>query len=278
MKDLLLHPATRQQIEAFLARPSHAVMLVGPAGSGKRSLALELAAALNQDNQPYQEILEHSEGRQLGIDEIRRLEHFLALKVPGGGTYSRFVIIPEAHTMTLEAQNALLKSLEEPPEGTLMILSASYEQALLPTIRSRAQKIPVRRPEKPDMVEYFSQHYDQEAVNQAYSISGGLPGLMHALLGQQDHPLRLATEVARKILSGSQYEKLLTIDELSRQKQLAADVAFILQQMARVSLQSATGPAAKKWRAVQKAAYQASEQLANNANTKLVLDNLMLAL
>jgi hypothetical protein len=101
---------------------------------------------------------------------------------------------------------------------------------------------------------------------------------MHALLEQTDHPLLLATERARQLLSQSTYERLLTVDELAKQPTLALDITFILRQMAHVRLQTATGAAAAKWQAVLAAAYQAAEALAASAQPKLALTNLMLCL
>ncbi|HMH31324.1 MAG TPA: hypothetical protein VK534_02505, partial [Methylomirabilota bacterium] len=151
-------------------------------------------------------------------------------------------------------------------------------QSLLPTIRSRAQSIPVNKPNRDTLTDYFGKDFGSGQVKQAYAISGGLPGLMNALLSEEDHPLVLATEKARQVLSSNAYERLLMVDELAKQKALAADTTFILQQMAHVSLQTVTGPAATKWQTVLAASYKASEALANSAQPKLTLTNLMLSL
>lgn len=75
----------------------------------------------------------------IGIDEIRRIKHILSLK-PYGGT-NRLIIIYEIDKATLEAQNALLKILEEPPFTTFLILTTINHHLLLPTITSRCQVI-----------------------------------------------------------------------------------------------------------------------------------------
>jgi hypothetical protein len=256
-------------------------LVVGPAGSGKRTVAQTLAERVLQiaelNSYPYQRLVTAENGSSIGIEAVRELEKFVSLKVPGDKTYNRVIIIEDAHLLTLEAQNALLKTLEEPPTGTLVMLTASHEQALLPTIRSRAQKLVVNRPERVAVEDYFAE-YEPESVRRAYAISGGLPGLMRALLDESEHPLRLATERARQLLSQPAYERLLSVDELSKQRELAVNICFILQQMAHVSLQTASGAAAKKWQTILRVAYQASESLANSAQPKLVLTNLMLNL
>lgn len=285
MKQLILNPLTRQQAEAFTTRPSHALMLVGPTGSGKHTLAISLAESVLElpdggfADHPYALLVAPEDGKAIGIEAARKLEQFLALKVPGKSTHDRAIIIEDAHLLTTEAQNALLKTLEEPPEGTILILTASHEQAVLPTIRSRAQAIPVGRLERGNLESHFAeQNFDKASIDRAYAISGGLPGLMHALLNEGEHPLVQATEKARELLSRSAYERLAMVDELAKQKALALDTTVILQQMARLSLQTASGPAAKKWHGVLKASYSANEALLVNAQPKLVLTQLMLSL
>ena len=287
MNDLVLHPVTRQQLDDFVGAPAHAVILNGPAGSGKQTLAIHLSTMVlglplaGFTDYPYKMIVVSDEGKAIGIEAVREIERFLSLKVPDNGqaaSHNRAIIIQDAHLLSTEAQNALLKTLEEPPSGTFIILTADSEQALLPTIRSRAQSISVKRPEQALVEAYFkSKDFGDQAVRQTYAVSGGLPGLMQALLEQTDHPLVQATEQARKLLSQATYERLLSVDELSKQRQLALDTMFILQQMARVSLQTAAGPAAVKWQAVLTASYRAAEALAASAQPKLVLTNLMLS-
>ncbi len=283
MNNLILHPVTRRQIDDFVSSPSHAVMLAGPVGSGKQTMATKLSEAVLElpagtfTNYPYKLIIGTAEGKSIGIEAVRELEHFLTLKVPRAATHNRAVVIEAAHLLTAEAQNALLKTLEEPPAGTLIILSVNHEKALLPTVRSRAQLIDIKRPAKADVQDHFKlQNFDDKAIIRAYAISGGLPGLMQALLNQIDHPLTQATEMARQLLSQSPYERLLSVDELSKQREHALNLCFILQQMAHVSLQNAKGATAKKWQDVLTASYEAAEALSGSAQPKLALTKLML--
>lgn len=284
MSDLVLHAATERQLASFGAAPTHAVILVGPTGSGKRSLAIKLAEEALElpsggfADHPYTMTIGLEPDKKLiAIEAVRQIEQFISLKVPGASRFDRAIIIEDAHLLSLEAQNALLKTLEEPPEGTLLLLTASHEQALLPTIRSRAQTIKVSRPERPLLETHFKQ-FDNKDFQRAYAISGGLPGLMDSLLKEENHPLTEATGYARKLLSQTTYERLLLVDELSKRRELASDVAFILQQMAHVSLQTATGAAARQWQRVLAASYQAAEALSGSAQPKLALTNLMLNL
>ena len=73
----------------------------------------------------------------LGIEGIREIKRLAQL----GSMTKRAILVNNAHQMTIEAQNAFLKTLEEPPGNTIVILSAQNEGALLPTIRSRCTTI-----------------------------------------------------------------------------------------------------------------------------------------
>lgn len=278
----LLHPLTGRQLKDFIGKPSHAVAVIGPGGAGKVRVADRLAEELLKqplEDYPYKLRITAEDGKSIGIEAVRQLEHFFSLKVPRSASVNRIVIIEDAHLLTLEAQNSLLKTLEEPPAGSVLILTSAGEQALLPTVRSRLQTITVKRPGKPASEQYFAAlGYSQKDIDQAYAISGGLTGLMQALLGNTSHPLLEAVKYARLLLSQSAYERLLLVDELAKDRELSINIADILQQMADISLQTATGAAAKKWQSVLEAAYQASEALGSNAQPKLVLTRLMLKL
>ena len=94
---MVIHPATEQQFNRMVAAPSHAIMLVGPAGSGKRALAETLAAKIlgidDFADYAYGLRVAPVEGKAIGIESVRELEKFLKLKVPGTAGINRVVLI-----------------------------------------------------------------------------------------------------------------------------------------------------------------------------------------
>lgn len=86
-------------------------------------------------------MLIQSDNSEIKIDQIREIGEFLKLK----GDKGKVVIVEKAENMNTESSNAFLKTLEEPPEGTLIILTTSNQTKLIPTILSRLKKVKFRK-------------------------------------------------------------------------------------------------------------------------------------
>ncbi len=163
-------------LEAGLSRGQvhHAWLFTGPDGVGKELAAIGLAQALTcpekpnvgcgscascrrveKRNHPDVTVLmpedelvkrglagrsdfDHTPSRDIRIEQIRQLQERLAFRALEGK--AKIAILITAHAMNPPAQNALLKTLEEPPKGTVLILVSSAQDKLLPTIRSRCAK------------------------------------------------------------------------------------------------------------------------------------------
>lgn len=283
----VLHNHTARRLAELRTHPPHALTVIGPSGIGKMTIATALASqVLVSDDAkvldlPAVKVLRATKERSISVDAVRELEHFMSLKMVGSSW--RVAIIEDAQYLTQEAQNALLKTLEEPPADTLIILTSSSEQLLLPTIGSRTQSFHIQRPAVADLETYFSARgYSKTAITQAILMSGGLPGLMHALLdGDSTHPLVSAAQTARQLLQLGTFERLAMVDGLSKQRDATLDVLGILQHMAHLALQQAAQKSASQatpWRKILQASYSATEALLQNTQSKLVLTDLMLSI
>jgi DNA polymerase-3 subunit delta' len=285
----VLHPKTAEQVKAFVASPAHAVLLVGPSGGGKTYLAQIIASQVlgislpKLAEHPYYSFVEGS-GTSIGIEAVRNLQKFLQLKTLGNErTIRRAIIVEHAHLLTIEAQNAFLKLLEEPPADTLMVLTADNQRALLPTILSRVQAIAVHTPSEEAVKEFFKSQGTATELSQAFFLSGGLPGLMGALLNKDDtHPLAGGVASAKAILGQKTFERLAMVEGLSKQKEQAGHVLEALAHIAQTGIDGATAKGdhakLKQWHHILKVTHEAQEALRINANTKLTLTNLMLHL
>lgn len=120
-------------------RVSHAYLFEGPSGVGKKSFALEFSKILlnynNLENSPDFNILK-PDGASFKIDQIRNIQSEIIIKPYGN---KKIYILEECEKMTVQAQNSLLKTLEEPPEYSIIILLTENSASLLDTIKSRCE-------------------------------------------------------------------------------------------------------------------------------------------
>jgi DNA polymerase-3 subunit delta' len=247
--------ATRGQPRALAAIASmvtgsvpHAVLLVGPASSGKTTLALDLAAGLlcsdpdpaarpcrlcrgcrlvASGNHPdLHRLAPEGPGGQVRIGKagdpesgtIRRLISELALLPAEGG--SRVAIVEQAHRINDDAQNALLKMLEEPPAGVTIVLCADDEECLLPTVRSRCVRIRLGPVAGREIERWLGElgAADAPAASRFARLAAGCPGLALAY-ARAPEAARLRGEIARgliDLLAASRHERLTSVRSLMR--------------------------------------------------------------
>ncbi len=158
--EIIGHQKPLETLRGALAngRLHHAYLMLGPEGVGKRTIALALAKAIHcseiendfcgncpncsriqTGNHPDVRTIGPSAGKkEIGIQQIREIEKELNFRAFSG---KKIAIIDPAILMNSAAQNALLKTLEEPPRDSLLILIASNSGGLLPTLRSRCLRL-----------------------------------------------------------------------------------------------------------------------------------------
>ncbi len=281
---LLLHPTTEYQFEALKHTNPHAVLITGEDGTGKKTVAHTLASELlsvELNKHPYfLEIM--PEKQSIGIETIRQLRDFLGKRTTGQNDLRRAVIVRDGHLMTTEAQNALLKNLEEPPADTVLIITASDITKLLPTIRSRAQQLHVVPVSLEEAKAYYQSVNEQQLIA-AFYMSDGRVGLLNALLNDDEaHPLVAAISNAKELLRMNQYERLAQADALSKQKELLPMLLIGMQRILASGLKQATArdntAQTRAFYHSSRAVYDAQAALQRNVNAKLLLTDLFLHL
>ncbi len=282
--ELVLHPKTLGQVTVFVEKPVHGLLLVGNIGVGKLSIAQYIATTLL--NVDHLNLLRHPYYQQITpegsitIDQVRELKNFLLLKTTGSDSIRRLVVIEQAELMTLEAQNALLKLLEEPPKDTVLILTSSQPQKLLATIRSRIREIAIMKPAKADVLEFFSTN-DQPEVIKAYHMSDGNIGLMHTLLNtDEEHPLAANINLAKEILKKTTYERLLLVNELANKDtiQLLNAIYSVCNAALKVAVEKDDQKRITEWYKRCKTIHSAQDELAYKPQNKLLLTHIMMSL
>jgi len=286
--ELLLHPQTRSSYTRALGGNGQAWLILGPLNSGKRTVGLSFISDLLgtdvdqlQNNPYFMHIVDVKDA--IGIEEIRNIHTFLQLKTVGlSKTFNRAILIENIHFMTIPAQNALLKTLEEPPVGTAIVLTGIRSNNILTTIYSRTKHIDIFKPNHKDSAEYFDKVYDKD-FDKTYNISGGSVGLMSDLLNQgSNHPLFEQLQLAKTLLTIPTYDKLLQRDTLAVDKEFFKSVVFVLVQISKSALLSASAKGNKKdisrWLRILKISSQTSSRLENSPNLKLLATDLLLNL
>ncbi len=231
---LLGHEKPKALLQSAVAKNkmSHAYLFRGPDGVGKKRTGLTLAAYLNCKNPLENDscgrcascrkyfsgnhpdlILVEPDGAAIKIGQIRKLKHQLTFSPLEARL--RVVILEDVHTMRREAANSLLKTLEEPAPGNLLILTADLAGGLLPTILSRCQMIPFGPLNHEDMTRILLQEDGMEE-SLAFALAAVAEGsLGRAKLLWQENLLSLRQEVVEGLLLG-QHDQAETIAHVFR--------------------------------------------------------------
>ena len=187
---------------------SHAHLIIGPNGIGKSILARIFALKiLNKDKDiDYVDIINYRPSKaSMGIDEVREIIEEVS-KRPYEGD-KKVIIIHEGSKLTVQAQNALLKTIEEPPQGVYIILLAESLETLLDTIKSRCQVYKLTPLNNRQMEMYINTlgRYSEEEIRASLAYGEGIPGKAERLLN--DSNLSELREVIMSLLKDINYAK-----------------------------------------------------------------------
>jgi len=169
-------------------RFAHAHILVGEDGIGKSLIARYIALKILGKNRDTQcvDIIEWKiakNKRSLGVDDIRKLIEEINKKPYEGK--NKVIIVYEAHNMTVQAQNAFLKTIEEAPEGTYIILLCENLDKILDTIKSRCQIHKLRVLSNSEIMDFIDKKYTHlmdEEKKILIAFSNGVPGRIEKFL------------------------------------------------------------------------------------------------
>ena len=195
---------------------SHAYILSGDAGSGRKTIANIYAMALQCDDLEIEEIrpktrllepcgkciscMQAQSGNQpdiitithsknsIGVEEIRRSRMRADLQIKPYSSPHKIYLIPDAEKLTVQAQNALLKTLEEPPEYAVIILIANGLVSFLPTVLSRCVVLQTRAVEEAQIAQFLQKEKElpKEQAQILARFAGGNPGQALLLTDDQE--------------------------------------------------------------------------------------------
>lgn len=225
----------------------HAFLFAGPKGIGKTSAARILAKIINCEskNPPCDkcdqcksitkgtnlDVVEMDAASHRGIDDVRTLRD--AVKLSPSKAKKKIYIIDEAHMLTTEASNALLKTLEEPPEHVVFILATTNPEKLIETIRSRTTYIPFKKGTKEEIVRSLK----RVTLGEKIKVDDNALG---AIAEASDGAFRDAIKILEQLVSE---EKPLTKEYLEeylfRQKSFDTDrfISFLAQRNTKMAIE-----------------------------------------
>jgi len=279
--DLTWHTFGHEGVKKLLGRQllsekfPHAYLFTGPEGIGKKTLALEFAGKIlgtgKPENHPDFKMLD--EAGQAAAETVRDFIASLGLR-PFFGRY-KVAIINDAHKLNLQSGNALLKTLEEPSDSTIIILIALGRQ-MLPTVVSRCQVLNFNlfSPEK--LKEYAGQAGLAVDEKMLLSSFGQINRLRH-LAGSPEFASRQAKLMERfnRLKKEGVGERLAAVAELADTE--GQELEEMLSLWAFYQKADMGKDAVKNGR-VLAAIYETLAQLRTNKNRKLVLQGLFLKL
>ena len=222
---------------------SHAYMLIGEPGMGKKTIAESFAESIlceerkpgeyehcgkcrschqvETGNHPDCIFVTHEKSNLISVDEIReQLVSDVEIKPYQGS--KKVYIVPDAEMMNEQAQNALLKTLEEPPEYAVIILLVANADLMLPTLLSRSIKLPLAP--LPDQVieeklikDYYIQKYRTSSI---VKFARGNLGRAIEMSENDDfiEDKNTASDIMKKVVKTESYQWKDWIDELSKDK------------------------------------------------------------
>lgn len=186
-----------------LGEISHAHIIVGPDGIGKSNLANKFARNIlgKLEEKEYVDIINYRcKKASFGVDDVREIVEEINKKPFEGD--KKVIIIYDGNKLTVQAQNALLKTIEEPPKGVFIILLCESLELILDTIKSRCQIYKLSPLNKKEIRFYLdninNNDFSEEEINAAIAYSEGVPGRAEAFL--KDSSLKELRNILEELL------------------------------------------------------------------------------
>jgi DNA polymerase III delta prime subunit len=281
MDEFLCNNLTKTWIDAYISRPKAALLIKS---THDTAFGIQIAEyiynALSDSRQNPLYKLELKDKKSIGIDDVRELQKHLSFQANDTDGYSRFILITEAERLTPEAQNALLKLIEELPKRTILMLVASNSENILATIISRCFHINVLPISKIQAIEYAKKNkYNLELAEKSFLISEGNASIFKELLNGTNTSLEDLIVVSKKFIQASIFDRQSILQSLYKNETNLLQLLHSLQITARSGMiNSKTVEAKHQWKKILTTLIETEKQINSNVQTKLALLSLSVSI
>lgn len=281
---ILFNPITKAEIDIVIKDKTNCA-LIGERGAGKTYICEYIAEKIFGHPISKNPFFIVVNAEKSGIDEVRILQKKLSLIVPGKTQTKRIVVIEHFNNFGHEAQNALLKTFEEPPSDTLIMITIDKQAQVLDTIYSRLRTVHIKPVSLEDATEFYENSVSSQDLEKAFHISSGSVGLLHSLLTLDDqHELVKAISKSKELLSLPKYKRIALIDSVIKNSTLPVSIFLdgllrLLEAANKHSLASSNSSDNVKLSIARvKHALNAVQDIESGVSQKLVLTRLFLVL
>ncbi|MFA7244605.1 MAG: AAA family ATPase [Candidatus Magasanikbacteria bacterium] len=299
MEEILGHNVILDFFEKVKAnnKMSHAYCFVGPKNVGKMTVAKYLGAQIlgvkpekiftSPDFFLLEQIIKEKTGKlgkDISIDQVRELVNFVSKRSFLGGY--KIVIIDNAHLLSTSASNAILKTLEEPSEKTVIFLITDDDKKILPTILSRCQTINFSTVSD-EILRIFlkKNNLSTEDIDFIQKYSCGLPGIAVKLMSDSEYLIMYKNEIERfrNLFGKLFFEKLKLVEELFGDKKdhiqarnNLVDVLDIWQTCLHLDIQEKENLDKATFLNIYNSIENAKVLLGKNVHPRLLIENILL--
>ena len=255
-KPLLSSPSNKRLTEIAASKPQ-TTLVVGSEAGNEENTAIYLAHQIIGNELVQVETAPAIEG-------VRAIQ----TQARSSSQEAQAVVIVNVDSMSLEAQNALLKLLEEPTENVFYVLAAKSATSVLGTIQSRSTVLTLSAPSLADATTHYKEHADEQVAAAMMASGGNVPFMEAYLQGENEY-----MAVAKEIIKQDAYSRVATASQYMSDREKSRELVLSMQNIFRFL---ATKPNTRTM-ALKGArnCSQTIEQLDANGNTKLLLGKLL---
>lgn len=279
MHSLLLHPNSQSIYDYLLVDRPQGLLVSGPSDFGTSKILDNLAAQyVGNKSTNIIRLAPLEDSKVISIEQVRELKTKLRLK----SSDMRVVLINQAGNMTIEAQNSLLKQLEEPVDNICFIFSVNSLYDVLPTIKSRVYVWQLLPPTNDQLFDHLKD-YDPVEVKKAVLMGQGRVELVKAILDNSPENKALANiQYAKDLILKKPFDRLLIVDSISKDKLKTSEVLDGLEIVCKSAIEHIASlnnrQQLSQWLDRLENVLIAKNNIKLNVQTKLQLTNLLLVL